>query len=93
MILLHGRATSAAGAADKTTDGHGPLGDGVDAAVGTEQRSLEEHPTLQRFRVAHRRDVDVDARAGLEERADLRQYDGSGSVLGLDISGVRLARP
>src|SRR5690606_34116731 len=52
VIFLHGGAPCPTRAAEKSADRNGPLGDRVSAAVGAEQRHLEQHAALKRFRVA-----------------------------------------
>jgi hypothetical protein len=85
VVFLDGGAASAAGPAEEAADGNRALGHGVGAAVGTEERGLEEDAALESLGIAHGGDHDVDARAGAHEGADVgREHDG-GDVLGLDV--------
>ena len=66
------------------------MADGVDLAIGAEQRRHQEGAAEQAFRVAQRADGDVDARALACERRKNRRYHHRGDVLGVESAVGRL---
>jgi hypothetical protein len=88
MVLRDGGAAGPAGPAGEAADGDRALGHGVDAAVGAEERGLEEDAALEGLGIAQRGDGDVDPRAGLEEGPDVGRHHDGRRVLGGEILDV-----
>jgi hypothetical protein len=79
MIFLHGGAAWTAGTAKKAAYGNGALRHGIDTAIGTDQRSLEEDAALKAFGITKRSDCHINAGTGFQKCSDVsRDHDGSG---------------
>ena len=84
MILLHGRATRAAFAAEKAADRERALPHSIDSLIGAHERSLNQDAALNGLRVADRRHGHVDARAGLGKGRNVRRDHDRRDIVGLD---------